>query len=67
MFESEQLRLEFKNIVDTFSGVDGGIKFVKLRVLLESLEKQIDSDAAAKDIIKIMSQFSRLIDVAQKY
>lgn len=66
MFESTQLNIEFKNIVDTFSGADGGIKFINLRVLLESLEKQIDSDVAAKSLIEIMSQFSRLIDAAQK-
>lgn len=66
MFESEQLRLEFKNIVYTFFGADGGIKFIKLRILLESLEKQIDSDIVAKGIVEVMSKFSRLIDAAQR-
>lgn len=37
VFQSEELNDDFQDILDTFSGADGGISFVKLRLLLERI------------------------------
>jgi len=52
------------NIMDCFTGTDGGVSFVNLRFLLEGMEKE-DTDSA-EAVLDIMRKFSRLIDVANK-
>ncbi len=53
------------NIVDTFTGADGGIKFVNFQSLIRSMDvKAANGDEKAKDIISIMTTFSKLIDVS---
>lgn len=66
VFQTAELNDDFQTILDTFSGADGGISFVKLRVLLEEIErKSISGDVYAEEILKVVKRFRRLIDVAQ--
>jgi hypothetical protein len=60
-----QIDAAFHNITDTFTGLDGGVAFVKLRALINKLSKDADAgDEAAKDILLFVTRFSKLIDVA---
>lgn len=55
------------NILDCFTGADGGVAFFKLKVLLEDLDAQAAAgDVPAGQLIGIVTAFSRLIDVATK-
>jgi hypothetical protein len=65
-FKDRKLQEQFDNIMDTFGATDGGIKFIKLRQLLEELERRSDEEAdqIAEKLIQIVGQFSRMIDVA---
>jgi hypothetical protein len=69
---SDQPESEIRNtlirILDTFSGTDGGIRFIKLRFFLESLERDAKAgDSDAERILEIVRQFDRLIDIAGSY
>jgi hypothetical protein len=65
-FETEQYQKEFNRILDTFTGVDGGVSFIKLRMLLERLDKE--NTYHGNLVLDIMSKFSKLIDLAaEKY
>lgn len=62
-----QTEQSFRNILDTFSGADGGGKFVFFRSFVIDFDKRAEEcDAAAQKIIDIILQFSRMIDVAEK-
>lgn len=64
-FQTDELNDDLQEILDTFSGADGGIKFVRFKALLEEIEKRsLSGDEAAKEIIKIVKRFRRLIDAA---
>jgi hypothetical protein len=64
-FQNFNLNDRFKNILDTFGGADGGIRFVNLKTYLLELEKsQLRGDEYAKKIVNIMIHFSNLIDIA---
>jgi hypothetical protein len=65
IFKDEELGDAIQNIMNTFSGSDGGVRYIKFRVTLEYLETLADNDAAAAHIIEIVKQFSRLIDASQ--
>jgi hypothetical protein len=53
------------NILDTFTGSDGGVKFLQFKLMLDALSKQEDEgDLSARAILGIMIQFSKLIDVS---
>jgi len=53
---------EIENILDCFTGADGGISFIMFRTLMEQLKDE-DTDAA-RQLEHIVRQFSTLIDVA---
>jgi hypothetical protein len=54
----------FDNITDTFTGSDGGVKFLMFKVMLESLSYQsLNGDKEAEQIMNIVVQFSKLIDI----
>lgn len=58
------VKLAMDNILDTFTGADGGIKFVKLRSALDAFEiKAGTGDKASEKILEVVTNFSRLIDV----
>jgi hypothetical protein len=57
----------FDDILDTFSGGDGGVRFTNLLVLLRGLdERASQGDQSAQELIQIMLRFRRLIQVANK-
>jgi hypothetical protein len=54
----------FRNILDCFTGSDGGAKFFYFRLRIEQLDKEaINGDENAKELINIMHTFSKLIDI----
>ena len=55
----------FQNILNCFTGADGGVSFIKFRLFIEDMEKQFEegSDEAGK-VLTIMDRFSRMIDIA---
>ena len=55
----------FDNILDTMTGADGGIRFVQLKVMLEDLDNRED-DEAAGHLVRMMTNFSRLINIANR-
>ncbi len=61
---TEQTKSYFDNIADTFAGSDGGIRFLKLKMLIDAIDEK--EDEASKEIIKLVVKFSTLIDVANK-
>lgn len=57
----------FDNITDTFTGGNGGVRFLKVKFLIEEMDKRSESgDADAHQIIRVIEQFSRLINFANK-
>ena len=67
VFKTEDLAEAFQEITNTFSGTDGGVRFVRFRVFLESLETQsLNYDPAADKILDIVKHFSKLIQVANE-
>ena len=61
------IQLAMENILDTFTGADGGIKFVMLRNALDAFEiKAGTGDKASEKILEVITDFSRLIDVIAK-
>jgi hypothetical protein len=55
------------NILDTFSGVDGGAKFLYFKILMTNMSvKAKNGDAAAKEILENIARFSKLIDIAER-
>ncbi len=59
------LKKELDYITDCFSGIDGGVVFLKLRFLLEEMDKRAKKgDSSAKEILAIVKNFSNLIKVA---
>ena len=57
---------DFDNILDTFSGADGGIGFMGFRCLMEDMDaKAAKGDAGAAQVVAIMEKFSKLLDIAK--
>ena len=55
------------NIVDTMTGADGGVSFIMFRNLLEIIDKKAAENAPESvQIITIVGQFNRLIELANK-
>lgn len=67
VFKTEDLAKAFQEITDTFSGTDGGVRFVRFRIFLENLERQsLNYDPAADEILDIVKRFDRLIQIANE-
>ncbi len=61
------LKAELNNIMDCFTGADGGVTFFKVKCGLEDLEKQgKKGDIEAREILKTVTRFSQLINVLSK-
>lgn len=55
----------FRNLLNTFSGEDGGGSFQNLRLFIDELEKMAKSgDVAADECVQVMIRMSRMIDTA---
>jgi len=57
-------RKHFMNILDTFTGADGGVRFTNFRFLVEDLCDLENEEC--KLLISLIHQFSRLINAAQE-
>jgi hypothetical protein len=63
----QKTEMEFMNILDTLTGADGGVTFIRLKGLIEEMDRQAAAgDSAALEVIKIVHLFNKLIDIAQK-
>ena len=62
----EKTQKAFDNLLDTFSGADGGIRFVRFSGFLQELDlRASNGDQAAKELVNMVHCMSRLIDIAQ--
>lgn len=62
-----ETKLATQNVLDTFTGADGGAGFVSFRHLIEDMEtKAGNGDQSATEVIKILLRFSKLLDTAKK-
>jgi hypothetical protein len=62
-----EVGVAFDNILDTFSGTDGGVRFARLMGFLVDLDVQASNgDKSAEEILKVVIRMSRLIDIANK-
>lgn len=58
-------KAHFDNILDCMSGADGGIAFMKTKILIEQLEKvEEDGNIEAEKALSAISQFSKFITYA---
>lgn len=56
----------FQNILDCFSGTDGGVGFIQFKGFLEGYSKTAaEGDEASKQLLAIMLQFNRMIEIAK--
>lgn len=63
----QDLKDAIQNILDTFSGADGGASFMFFRWLMEEMDRQAaEGDKEAELIVLHVKRFSKLIDVARK-
>jgi hypothetical protein len=54
----------FNNILDTFTGADGGVRFAKLMWFLADLDvRASNGDKDAEEVLKVVIRMSRLIDI----
>ena len=60
---NETNQAAFTNILHTMTGADGGLSFMQLRAMLESVENE--GSFEGQQVIAIMLKFSKLIDIAQ--
>lgn len=63
---NQELDDAFQNILDCFTGADGGGAFIDFKILIEDLERQAieERDVAAAEIIQSVYRFNRLINIA---
>lgn len=55
------------NVLDMATGADGGVGYMRLRSLLDEMDGRAEKgDAAAAEIVAMLTRFSRLIDLANK-
>ena len=55
----------FRNLLDTFSGADGGGRFHSFRLLIEEMERRVKGgDKTADQVLQPLHQVSRLINLA---
>lgn len=55
----------FNEIMDCFTGADGGVEFTNLKWFLEEFDKRAKSgDLAATKILEVVYQFHKLIKIA---
>lgn len=58
---------KFCIILDAFSGADGGGAFMKVRWLIEEMDKRASGgDRDAWELVAIMVQFANLVEYADK-
>ncbi len=56
---------ELSEIMGVFAGVDGGVKFFRLRAFLEAVSEKAEAgDAAANAVLNLVRRFHAMIGVA---
>lgn len=66
-FDHPGLTMAVQNIMDTFTGDDGGVGFVALCGLLQDVARQARAgDQASTEIVATVLRFHRLIEVAKR-
>ena len=64
---NETTRSAMENIMDTFTGADGGAKYIKFTQMIVQLDRQAkEGDRAACQLLDFINCTSRLIDTAAK-
>ncbi len=63
-FKKEENNEALDNIMDTFAGADGGIRFIKFKFGMEHFEKE--GSEASELIMDVMIKFSKLIDIMNR-
>ena len=54
-------------LMDVFTGADGGLEYLNLRILINGLAEKADAgDEPAEKILELMYRFERLVHAAQK-
>jgi hypothetical protein len=62
----EETKKAFDNILDTMTGVDGGVRFIFFMTFIKNFDQRAeDGDIIADKVIDVMKRFSNLIDVSQ--
>lgn len=62
-----EVREALDNVLSTFGGEDGGIKFYRFYQLVEDLDVQgQEGNEAADELMNVVLRFSRFINVANK-
>lgn len=64
-YKDPDLEAALHNILDTFTGADGGARFVFFQTGIRAWDKDWNEkeDMASWKLLQIVKQFSRLIDV----
>jgi len=64
---SPELKKHIDNIMDCFTGVDGGSRYLMFRGGIEQLDKQsIEGDPDSKTLISVVINFSNLIKLLNR-
>lgn len=57
----------FNNILDTFAGADGGVKFTSFLFAHRNFQKEAaNGSAQAQQILDVVEKFSKLIDLCSQ-
>jgi hypothetical protein len=60
---TEITKAAMDNILDTFAGADGGVKFTRVLFAIRKLDEQaVAGNKDAQEIINLVVKFSRLLD-----
>jgi len=63
----DETKKDIDNIVDCFTGADGGIRFAMFLGAVDIIDKQAkNEDQSSKELIKIITRFSSLINTLTK-
>ena len=58
-------QVDLSEIIDVFSGADGGVAFACLKVVVDRLSAQAQAgDSQAAEVLAIVTRFRKLISVA---
>lgn len=66
--ENLNIKSALNDITDVFSGADGGISYVRLKILLEELESKYNlGDTSVLPILQIVIKFHKLVKASDKF
>jgi len=62
--DNSKLSNDIDKIMGVFSGEDGGVQFIKFKIVVDNLNTQVivDDNREAKLILDIVYDFARLLD-----